>query len=223
MAGPSLIDTLKAIRDDMQDTAATPRWGDDILLLYVKDAIRDYSMWFPRRIDRIVPVAAGAGYTLPADFIDPILVECPRDTYLEQRMPRQGIRFPAHGGRPFFFFIESGTLYLDGAPQSGDEVLLTYSAVHAVPTGLDDTTWTLTVPVSDEELIRLYVRGKCHLQMRARQAALDRFKTRATAGADRQDNPLAPEVDNVMSDYYARIAQRTRGGIIMLSRQGRMK
>lgn len=216
-------DFLADLREDLKDTGATPKWSDDVLLVYLRDSIRDYSTWFPRRIDRTVLVEASEAYDLPDDFVDVVFLECPRDTYLEARSPRPGTKFPTVSGTPVLFYIDGGSLYLWGSPDSGDEVLLTYRAVHSIPDDWDDAVTTLTVPARDLELIRLYIKAKAYESMRSRQASLDRFKLRATAGSDRQDNPLGPEVDDLMATYHQKISARLGGGTIKLYRSGRLR
>ncbi len=44
---------LADIRIDLKDTGTTPRWSDAALYLYAKDAIRDYSSYFPLRVTRL--------------------------------------------------------------------------------------------------------------------------------------------------------------------------
>ena len=44
---------LADIRADLQDTGTTPRWSDKTLYVYAKDAMRDYSIWFPQRDDAL--------------------------------------------------------------------------------------------------------------------------------------------------------------------------
>lgn len=315
-------DLLAEIREDLVDTGDKPRWADSLLHLYLRDALADYSMWFPRRIDRVELERSGEAYTLPSDFVSALLVECPKDRYLEERVARPGVRFSQRSGKPTTFYVDGGGLYLAGHPLDGDGVLLTYHASHPAPaidhsvlvmskralteseqsitTGfksfdepqvlllrsygadaegdvviagadaddepLEETialvpneevygtevfaTVTgvtlpaleatvppepaksgdvsiglapvdLTLPAVDEELLRIYIKAKAHEQMRGRTAALDRFKTRATAGGDRTDNPIAPEVGSLMDDYYRKVAERLGGSAIMLYRPGR--
>ncbi|OHD20495.1 MAG: hypothetical protein A2Y38_06825 [Spirochaetes bacterium GWB1_59_5] len=214
---------LADLREDLKDTSETPKWSDDVLLVYLKDAIRDYSTWFPRRIDRTVLEAEESAYALPDDFVDVVFLECPRDTYLEVRNPQPGTRFPTVSSGPVLFYIDGGSLYLWGSPDSGDEVLLTYRAVHSIPDDWDDAETALTVPQRDLELIRLYIKAKAYENMRSKQASLDRFKLRATAGSDRQDNPLSPEVADLMATYHQKISARLGGGTIKLYRSGRLR
>jgi len=313
------------IREELKDTNALKyRWSDALLYLYLKDALNDYSLWFPVREDRTVLVLSGTGYTLPTDHVNTLFVECPADSYLERRRAFPGVRYPTRSGKPFFFYTQGGKIYLDCSPLEGNNVLLTYEKVHPAPifvnlvevlarenlpeiaaeaagaktsppvplelivTGypagaglattvsIDGTDITdepltdipfvldgsesvlnaahtvfksvtsvflpgyttigdaasvgyinddfvITVPVNDEELIRLYMLAKCYGIMRSRQSALDRFKDRSSSGSDRQDNPLEPETKNLMDEYYDKLCARIGGGTIQLNRTGRIR
>jgi len=206
---------LTDIRADLQDTSAKPRWGDDTLFVFTKDAVRDYSIWFPRRVDRLGLTLIEGRYPLPLDYIEDIQVESPLDTFLERRLDRPGVKYRRSS---LYYFIQGGSLYLSGPPL-GEGVFLTYLASHPVPGTVNDREFVFTVPDADIELVRLYVKAKVNGQMRQRQAALDRFKP----VGERTDNPLEPEVDNLWGEYYAKIAQRIPGGVISLYRAGRLK
>jgi hypothetical protein len=206
---------LTDIRADLQDSSEKPRWANDTLYVYAKDALRDYSLWFPRRIDRLELVADNGKFPLPSDFIEDILLECPADTFLERRMDRPGVK---NRRNSLYYFIQGGSLYFAGDPL-GDLPLLTYLASHPVPPTAAETTFELTVPDSDLELVRLYVKAKIYGLMRSKTATLDRYKP----VGDRQDNPLQPETEDLWGEYYAKIAQRIPGGVVSLYRAGRVK
>lgn len=211
---------LKAeIRVDLKDPNAS-KWSDASLYVWVKDAIRDYSTYFPLRKDRVeltVSPTSDVTYPLPADYVDMIYVESPEDTYLEQREPRPGARY-ASTPQPYNYVIDGGSLILSGPPQDGDQVLLTYHSVHALPTAVDEDADVLTVPDSDVELLRLYVYAKAHNQLRGNQARLDRFKETGR----RDDNPIEEEVVFPMMDYHRKLSERFRGGVVRLYRPGRV-
>ena len=213
-----------AIRTDLKDTASTPKWADSELYVFWLDAVRDYSMWFPYIPDRLVMTGDGTGpYPLPSDYMDVIFVEVPEHRFLEERTPRPGVRYPSQSGKPFHWYLLGSNLMLDVAPYDADAVLLTYQAIHSTPSSVNDDTSDITIPDLDHELPRLYVQAKVYGQMRQRQASLDRFKTKVTAGSTRKDNPLGPEVDTIMDEYYYKIAERIPGGAVRLSRPGRMR
>jgi hypothetical protein len=205
---------LSDARNDLQDTGATPRWPDELLYLYIKDGIRDYSLWFPKRIDRLELAHAGEAYPLPVNFVQDIHVECPRDKFLERREVRPGSRRPARTA-VWSYHLQGGSLYLN-APTSLP-VYLTYFATHPVPASKEDLEFTLTVPEQDLELLRIYLRAKTMGQLKGKQAALDRFKPTGR----RDDNPLEPETEDLWAEYYRKIAERVPGGVITLYRLGR--
>lgn len=213
-------DLLADIRAELQDTGTTPRWSDRQLYLYAKDAIMDYSTWFPRRMDRAA-LTLSNGYTaVPSNFVEDILVEYPKDTTLERRVFRPGAMFITvasvpYGQQPSYYYIQGGNLYVLGL--SAETVYLTYLACHVVPTSETDAVSALSVPDIDMEIIRTYIRWKCYSGMRARQASLDRFKPTG----NRSDNPLTPETENLYEVYLQMIAQRTQGGIVVLYKMGK--
>ena len=212
------------IRTDLKDTDANPKWADSELYVFWLDAVRDYSRWFPYIPDRLTMTGDGTGpYPLPSDYLDVIFVEVPEHRFLEERSPRPGVRYPSQSGKPFHWSLLGSNLMLDVAPLDADAVLLTYQAMHSTPDSVNDDTADLTIPEADHELPRLYVQAKVYGQMRQRQASLDRFKTKVTAGSSREDNPLGPEVETIMGEYYYKIAERIPGGAVRLNRPGRMR
>jgi len=207
---------LSDIRVDLKDTAATKRWPDETLYVYLKDAIRDYSLYFPLRVSRATLLLDGVSYPLPADYLGGPTVECPLNHYLEERMERPGVRYSA-AGRPTTFYTAGGRLFLDSAPQDGDQVFLSYDARHPIPESPADADFLLTVPEMDEELLRIYIKAKANGQVRGQQSNLDRFKL---GSGNRDDNPLEPEVGNLMEEYHLKIAARFPGGVVKLWRPG---
>lgn len=207
-------DLLADIRLDLQDTSDNPKYPDKVLYLYAKDAIRDYSTWFPKRNDHVELALFNSTYPLPADFLEDIHVECPAGTFLEKRFIQPGVTL-RQTPLPSYYYIHGGNLYLS-SPWDGP-IYITYLGTHPVPASEAADTFTITIPEADLELLRLYVKAKTLGQMRGRQAALDRFKVTGK----RDDNPLAPETDDLMGQYHQAVAQRVRGGVILLHRIGR--
>ena len=87
-------DLLLELRTDLDDTSATPKFSDNLLYLYAKDGIRDYSTWFPKRTDRTKITPTNGAFSLPGDFVQDLFVECPLDTYLQKRLPLGGKIYP---------------------------------------------------------------------------------------------------------------------------------
>ena len=75
---------LSDVRSDLQDTSDTsPRWSTDMLYLYTKDGVRDYSTWFPKRLDHVEISLISGKYPLPLDYVEDIAIEYPADTLLQ--------------------------------------------------------------------------------------------------------------------------------------------
>ena len=208
---------LSDIRTELKDTAAT-RWTDETLYLWVKDAIKDYSGWFPQTVDKVtMTMDSNNSSALPTDFLQDYTVECPANTFLEKRANRPGKKYTTPAS-PTLYYISGGRLYLDAAPT--DDCLLTYGAIHTIPSSYLSTTTVMSIPSSDEELVRLYVMAKANEQVRTKQSSIDRFKLGA---GRRDDNPVNLEVSTLMDEYYAKIAERTPGSSVALYRQGRRR
>lgn len=208
---------LAAVRLDLKDIGDRPKWNDDTLFLFTKDAIRVYSQDCPRFIFRLALVASNGTFPLPPNFFAVSTVETQEGEYLEPFDPKPGrrLRTPLRATR---YFVAGGQLHLDCPPKDGDTVLLSYRAIHDLPVSKDDLTFEFTIPAEDEELIRLFVRARAVDQMRTSQATLDRFKQ---GTGDRQDNPLMPESKELMLEFRTRIAEKL-GGIITLNNTGRL-
>jgi hypothetical protein len=211
-------DLLTAIRVELDDTTEAYKFSDALLFLFCKDAIRDFSQCSPLKVFREERTASGGKFTLPANLLSIDAAEMPLNTYLEEVSRRPGTVV----NMPFVikhYRVVGGYLYTEPAPNDGEILYLTYSAVHAIPTSEDDDSTVMTFPAEDEELIRLYVRAKVMEQQRAKQSSLDRFKM---GSGSRDDNPLLPEHNELMWEYRRRIAERS-GGIVILYKPGRRK
>ncbi|MEM4204960.1 MAG: hypothetical protein QXS54_12910 [Candidatus Methanomethylicaceae archaeon] len=200
---------LAELREELQDTGSTPRWSDTVLRMYTRDAIYDYSRWLPRRVDRYALTTLASTYALPSDFIEDVAVEYPLGNFLMRGEIRPAWRLNPIN-YPAWYVIANGALRLNCDPPA-EPIYLTYLAYHKMMTETEDTS----VPDFDIEIIRLYVMAMVHRQLRAKQSRLDRFDS--TAGR-RDDNPLTPETDNFMEEYYRKISERIRGGAVYLYR-----
>lgn len=212
---------LADVRVDLKDTdPQKTSWSDGELYLWTKDALSDYSQHFPLRVDRSQLTLTGASYPLPADFIRDVFVECPQDRYLERRNARPGVKYRTRNTRPTQYYIDGSNLTLNGSPGAGEEVLLSYYAFHPTPADENDSAFAFTVRNADIELLRLYVKAKAYQQLRSRTSKADRYKY---GGSRRDDNPIEPEVDDILQEYLTRVAQRYQGGTIHLHRPGRAR
>ncbi len=201
---------LADLREDLQDTSETnPAYSDRMLWMYARDAVRDYSQYFPLRVDAIEITGVDGRFSLPANYIEEIYVECPRGTYLEPRAVAPGIK-KIVGTVPYRYEIECGGVYLD-APTT-QNIWLTYHAYHGFPTSEADGVTIITIPDGDMELIHLYVRARITTQLRARTARLDRYRE----DGRRDDNPLDLEYRNLMAEYHTKIMSRLTTSAVYL-------
>jgi hypothetical protein len=208
------------LRVELDDGGTTPKWGDEILYTYLREAVSDYSQYFPLAKDEVVlvPLSDVRKFTLPTDFIEEVSVECPLENILEMRKERSGFRISS-GSKPSFYYVQGLAMYIDANPSS-DNAVISYSAVHPIPLNAADGTFVLTIPIVDIELIKLYVMAKVSVRIRASQSRLDRFKL---GSGDRQDNPMVIETEDYFARYYQKIAERMRTTAHTLSRPRRWK
>jgi hypothetical protein len=208
---------LSDIRVDLKDPTGS-KFDNESLYIWIKDAIKDYSGWFPLQVDRLgMSLDSDYAADLPADFMLAYNVECPENTFLEKKFPAGGVKF-TNPSSPTLYHISGGRLVLDAAPPG--DCLLTYGALHTIPATYLSTTTLMSVPPQDEELVRLYVIAKANEQTRTKQTSIDRFKLGA---GRRDDNPVALEVSTLMDEYLAKVAERSAGGTIKLFRPGRAR
>jgi hypothetical protein len=206
---------LRVELNDVPATGGAPRYSDDLLYLYARDGIRDYSQFFPKNVrqEQLVAVEGSVRqYVLPQDILGIEDVQCPLDTHLQLRQERPGsqvvIRYSL-----LWYWIAGDNLFLNYDPKEGDGVYLSYYALHPVPADKTDATFVLTVPNADLELIKLFVMAKVQIKVRNDQSRLDRFKI--TSGS-RDDNPMIVETTDFMERYHEGITRRMRGGRIQL-------
>jgi hypothetical protein len=200
---------LAELREDLQDTSSNPAYSDKILWLYTRDAVRDYSTYFPKRVDALEIEPADGRYALPADYIEEIFVECPRGSYLTPRAIVPGIK-KVTGTTPYRYEIEGGGIYVDAS--TDNSIWLTYYAYHTIPTSETDVEAEVSVPVGDTELLRLYVRARIAAQIRLRTAKLDRYRE----DHRRDDNPMEVEFQSLMNEYHSKIMARQQPTAIYL-------
>jgi hypothetical protein len=223
---------LAELRLEIGDTGATPKYGDDLLYIFVRDGIRDYSVYFPLRFDRVQLTAEDGDdrkYELPKDFLSVLFVESPLDNILELRQERPGVSIstPAY---PLRYFVDGGYLYLDASP-SGADVFLSYYGSHAIPEppgtedvedpeDPEDEEFVFTIPDMDMECLKLYCEARVNVQIRNRQSQLDRFKQ---GTGQRSDNPITVETEDFFERYDEAIAKRVRPNVVRLYRPRRWK
>jgi hypothetical protein len=212
---------LAEVREDLADTSVTPKFSDQTLYVYLREALADYSQFLPLEkwdVTLTKDLVNLKKFALPADFLAEILVACPANRFLEPRRGRPGVNV-AKTNRPFFYQLAGSYLLMDVEP-GDDAVILSYKAQHPMPATKDDKTFELTVPLIDMELIKLYIKGRANTKLRNDQAKLDRFKIGA---GTRTDNPIEEEVENFFDVYRHKIEERTERSAHILHRPRRYK
>lgn len=204
---------LTDLREDLQDTSeSNPAYTSRLLYLYALDGMRDYSQYFPLRVDALEIEGVDGRFPLPANYIEDITVECPRGKYLTPRPILPGMT-KIVGYVPTRYEIEGGGIYLD-APTT-ESIWLTYYAYHTFPTSEVDTDAEISIPDGDTELLRLYIRARIAAQLRMKTARNDRYRE----DARRDDNPLEDEFSHLMAEYHNKISARTHTVAIFLRKQ----
>jgi hypothetical protein len=215
-------DLVFEVRTAIEDTSETPKYPDKLLLSYCREAVADYSQFLPLTYEDVELVQAldnPKKFTLPVDFIDDVSVSCPAGRYLEPRRGRLGTKV-AVSNRPLFYHTDGNRyLYLDADPGE-DAVLLSYKALHPIPTSETDTAFVFTIPDANMELIKLYMEGKVNTKIRNSQARLDRFKIGQGA---RTDNPMTEEAEDFFDEYRRKLAERIPSQPVMLYRPRKYK
>lgn len=198
---------LGSIRYELDDSATPYAWSDERLLVWTSDALADYSMYNPlEKIEDLSLEVASASYALPSDYLVDLNVQAPSGTPLHKRRTRPGVLFKTRSTATAYE-VRGNTLTLNA---EADEVYLVYNAIHAGPSTAADTGFAFTFPDRDAELIRLYVCAKAYSRMRSQQSSLDRFKL---GSGTREDNPMEPEVEDLMLEYEKKINHRYGGGV----------
>lgn len=209
---------LANLRADLKDPQSEkPKWTNETLWVFTMDAIRDYSMDLPKDVYRYQLTASNGCWTVPANFLNEKTIELEAGYYLEKAVERPGARIRSSYTATTYRII-GGKIYTEPSPTDGATCLLTYYAIHDGPADPSDTEAVISVPVHDEELIRLYAKAKAIEQFRTSQSNLDKFKP----SGERDDNPLYKEHEFLMSEYRRKLADRS-GGIVLLYKVGRIK
>jgi hypothetical protein len=215
-------DLLSELRVDIEDTSEAPKFSDKLLYTYLRSAVSDYSQFLPltrEEVELTQDTENPKKFMLPADFIDDISVSCPAGRYLEPRRGRLGTKV-AVSSRPLFYHTDSNRyLYLDADPGE-DAVLLSYKALHPIPTSETQVDFLFTIPDANIELIKLYMEGKVNTKVRNSQARLDRFKI---GSGSRTDNPMTEEVEDFFDEYRRKLAERVPSQSIILYRPRKYK
>lgn len=214
---------LLEIRTNLEDASETPKWSNQDLYVWTREAVADYSQFLPLVREEVALVQSETNpkmFALPADFLAELAVSCPDNNFLEPRRSRPGARV-VPGRRPLFYRVDAQSLalYVDADPGT-NPVAISYAAVHPLPANKDDLAFVFTIPTANMELIKLYVEGKVNAKIKNAQARLDRFKIGAGA---RTDNPMINEVEDFFATYREKLEQRIPSRSLTLYKPRRYK
>jgi hypothetical protein len=170
----NLIDAVEAELGDSGNST----WATADIEQWCRDAIADYSEYFPRVLtDSISTTADVRAYDLASDFIEPVSVEYPGGAgvgvgaYLKRR-PYTQPDFWVEDGYYDIVPREDDTdvneLYISTKPGASETILVLYQAAHDQTIA---TSGTLTVPAKHHHLLRAYGRWKATEQRAAAEEA----------------------------------------------------
>lgn len=171
--------TLSAFRDTLRAILKDKTlWRDAMLNGWIKDAIRDYSNYFPMEAVHQIDCQEGVReYSLstPGEVLGVLSVEYPEGQdpprFLQRKSelaagfwdgPYYDLRMPlldtAASGDPAIYPV----LVIGEAPAASEDILLRYLTVHRLPSS--DSS-SLTIPDEHLEAIRLFVYWKALTQI----------------------------------------------------------
>jgi hypothetical protein len=152
--------TLATFRDTIRWilTDATI-WRDSMLNGWIKDAIRDYSNYFPLETSlKLDCTAATREYSLASagEVLGVISVEYPDGQTPPRYLQRMVETHAIFWDHPYYDIRQGSTQYLviGESPAAADDIIFRYLTLHTNPTS--DSS-TLTIPDEHLEALRLYV------------------------------------------------------------------
>ena len=170
----TLTELLADVRFYLADATT---WPDATLTGYIQDAVRFYSVEFPRRQWRALSLTTGTQrYTLPSDLREVLKVEYPAGEdpaeYLD-RVPwgsaAIGYGEDVYGVRGVEYSDTDGQVEIMFGPTvaTGESANVHYLGLHAVPSSGSDV---LTIPDEHLEAIHAFVDFRAHWQLEAGEA-----------------------------------------------------
>ncbi len=168
----NLIDAVEAELGD----SGNATWAAADIEQWCRDAIADYSAYFPRILtDEISTTADTRTYDLNSDFIEPMSVEYPTGEepvcYLSRR-PYTHTDFWNEDGYYDIVARQDDTdvndLYISTKPPASETITVLYQAMHDNSLA---TSGTLTVPGRHHYILRAYARWKATEQRAAAEEA----------------------------------------------------
>ena len=163
-------------RAALGDAGETPTWSDAELLLFLNEAIREYSQHLPRLVETRLAAAGGVRhYGLPVDTRAVLSVEYPEGRvpacYLA-RLAAKSRRFAgasaAYDFLPRHDLTAAPALLLSFDPAAGEMLLVRHTRPHAAVATVNDT---LTAPGEHHHVLVGYVLFAAARQLQAAEQA----------------------------------------------------
>ena len=157
----AMSDLIDEVQNDLNDAGAAV-WSETLLLQWLNDAIRDYSLEFPRRrTGTITAVASTHKYNLPADHLETISVEYPTAEDPPAYLILKAYTDDGFWNNDDYFDVvlnhdqeTDDELWISDSPAGGETITVEYTAYH--PHNLTSGEYT-TVPSEHHHILRTYV------------------------------------------------------------------
>jgi hypothetical protein len=206
------------IRYRLKDTSTTRyKWSDVELLMYARDAMRNFSTRFPQRLEEEISVLSGtADYALPTDTVRVDLVITPERVLREIELqpgrliatrPTAANRIRYNSTdltqRVYGFTVRAGTLRLFPTPETDFTAVVRLDTLYAEPVDEDSE---ITIPSIAHVALKYLICAYAVERDELADSSLRRWATKEDGGTNRDDNPLRP----MARDFYRRYETEIR-------------
>lgn len=190
---------LAGLRIRLNDTAKK-RWNDEELNVYLVDAARDYSKYFPRKVEhQFTTDGTDNRYDVPEDLIDDQvhkITVVDENADVQETIPHKQIK---NRGSSHFYEVIDQELVFGWIPATGLDMVVRYNATHTMP-----DSGQSSIPFEDEDLIYTYCMATAWQRIGGNDAGLSRW----TEDQKRDDSPLIPHYVSLWSKYNRLIEQK---------------
>jgi hypothetical protein len=165
----TLSDLIDLCEADLADSG-NATWSAADVEQWLRDAIADYSIHFPRVLSTTIATSADdRTYDLPADFLEPLTVEYPTGEDPPEYLKRRGYTHPDFWEVDGYFTIvhrgddtDVDELWISEEPDDAETITVIYKGKHDNTIDAGDN---LTVPARHHYLLRYYVQWQARLQL----------------------------------------------------------
>jgi hypothetical protein len=181
--GTTLADLRAAIRLTLTNATA---WPDSTLDKWIQDAIRFYSLEFPRTWRKTQAMTTGTqAYALPGGhgFMHVISVEYPSGQTPQEYLAQVDENSEAFGSGGNYYALRgvadnisdqkddtaAGYILFAETVATGESAIITYAGAHPIPTAADDDA-QITVPIAHWEALYAFVDFRAHWELETDEA-----------------------------------------------------